>query len=270
VSSDEEHARAVDSIRAEYGRRDIAPQCQGVFSFQNPAHAFQVFEREQAIIGSLTRHLAVPLADASVLDVGCGSGLSLAMLAVYGARPDRLHGFDIMESRIDVGRAAFPAFDLRVGDGVDIAYPDDTFDLVQQITVLSSVPDVELSRHLAGEMLRVLKPTGILLSYDVAPAGVLPRAINRALRAFDRRRPNVSVSAKTPNHEPVVLRSPAALDADHVRSIFSATTQLELQHLTLYRPLADRLARHRVILPALGAIPALTTAILYVGRKPPA
>jgi len=266
--SDDDFASEVESIRDEYRRRDVASQCRGVYTFENPAHAHLVFERERAILGALGRYLRVPLAQASILDVGCSAGVSLAFLALYGASASLLHGVDISESRIESGRNTFPGFDLRVSDGVDLPYDGSSFDLVQQITVLSSVPNDQLRHHLAAEMLRVLRPGGLVLSYDVAPLGLAPRVLNRALSMLGRRAPAPTPAVGRTDAEPVTLRAPTALDATEVRRLFRGATECELRRLSLYRPLAERLAGHDVALAAVSRVTPLTSAVLYVGEKP--
>ena len=62
-----------------------------------------------------------------VLDVGCGVGSFLQVVAERGAR---LAGVDASEELLDVARARLPDADLRVGDMEALPYADDTFDLV--------------------------------------------------------------------------------------------------------------------------------------------
>ncbi|MGH3049649.1 MAG: class I SAM-dependent methyltransferase, partial [Gaiellaceae bacterium] len=179
--SPEALAAEVETIREEYRRRGAAPQCRGSYSFLNPTHVHVVLERERAILGAIARQLRVPLAQADVLDVGSSSGLSLGLLSIYGAEPSRLHGVDTDPDRIEAGGRRFPAFDLRVSDGMNLPYDDDSFDLVQQITMLSSVHSDDLRRQIAGEMLRVARPGALVLSYDAASVGLAPRVANRLL-----------------------------------------------------------------------------------------
>ena len=59
-----------------------------------------------------------------------------------------------------------PDADLRVGDAGCLPWADQSFDIVFQFTVFSSVLDADLKKKIAGEMKRVLKPDGIILWYD--------------------------------------------------------------------------------------------------------
>jgi len=62
-----------------------------------------------------------------VLDVGCGVGSFLRLVADRGARAC---GIDASEALLDVARTRLPDADLRVGDMEALPYDDDTFDLV--------------------------------------------------------------------------------------------------------------------------------------------
>jgi SAM-dependent methyltransferase len=62
-----------------------------------------------------------------VLDIGCGVGAFLRLVAKRGARP---FGIDASEALVELARERLPDADLRVGDMELLPYPDDTFDLV--------------------------------------------------------------------------------------------------------------------------------------------
>lgn len=255
--------REVDAIRAEYARRGVAPQIGDEYSFLNPVHAALVLDRERAILSALAAHLTVPLNKAEILDVGCGVGTSLALLAAYGATSSNLHGVDILDPRVAAAHQAFPIFDVVLGDGVTLPFPDSSFDLVQQITMLSSVHDPRLRARLAGEMVRVVRPGGLVLSYDVAPVGVAPRMLNRGLRLVRRetnaqsQRPVVEETSLTPVHP---------LDEQELRQVFAPLETLELERLTSYRPLVERLVHRRALVGALLGSGSWPSALLYVGR----
>ncbi len=65
--------------------------------------------------------------DWRVLDVGCGAGAFLRLVADRGAEPN---GIDASEALITFARERLPDADLRVGEMEDLPWEDDTFDLV--------------------------------------------------------------------------------------------------------------------------------------------
>ena len=70
---------------------------------------------ELAIVRSLNE-LSIDLANADVLDVGCGPGIHLRFFAELGAAPSKLHGVDLVPERIDAARQRSPAMELTVAD----------------------------------------------------------------------------------------------------------------------------------------------------------
>jgi SAM-dependent methyltransferase len=87
-----------------------------------------------------------------VLDVGCGVGAFLRLVAERGGRP---YGIDASEALLGVARSRLPDADLRHGDMEALPYDDDTFDLVTGFTAFFFATDIVAALHEAG---RVAKP----------------------------------------------------------------------------------------------------------------
>ncbi len=87
-----------------------------------------------------------------VLDVGCGVGAFLRLVADRGAEP---FGLDASEALIDLARRRVPEADLRVGDMESLPYDADTFDLVTGFTSFFFANDMVAALREAG---RVAKP----------------------------------------------------------------------------------------------------------------
>jgi SAM-dependent methyltransferase len=62
-----------------------------------------------------------------VLDIGCGAGAFLRLVADGGAQP---HGTDASEALIAFAGGRLPEADLRVGEMEELPWEDDSFDLV--------------------------------------------------------------------------------------------------------------------------------------------
>jgi len=105
----------------------------------------------------------------AVLDVGCGTGtLALQAYALVGAA-GRVCGIDPGPRQIDRARAkaarrSFP-IDLQVGVIEQLAFPDQSFDVVLSTFMMHHLPD-DLKRLGLAEMARVLKPGGRLVITD--------------------------------------------------------------------------------------------------------
>jgi ubiquinone/menaquinone biosynthesis C-methylase UbiE len=117
-----------------------------------------------------------------VLDVGCGEGAVLRDLLRFGARPENLVGVDLLASRLASGRALNAGMAFSVADAADLPFPNASFDLLLAFTLLSSIVDVEARGAAASEMLRVLRPGGVLIVYDfwVNPRNPDVRPLSRA------------------------------------------------------------------------------------------
>jgi SAM-dependent methyltransferase len=91
-------------------------------------------------------------AGARVLDVGCGAGAFLRLVAARGGEP---HGIDASESLIALARLRLPNADLRVGEMEALPWEDDTFDLVTGFNSFFFADDMVAALREAG---RVAKP----------------------------------------------------------------------------------------------------------------
>jgi SAM-dependent methyltransferase len=87
-----------------------------------------------------------------VLDIGCGVGAFLRLVAARGARA---FGLDASTALLGVARGRLPNADLRVGDMEALPYDDDTFDLVCGFNAFFFANDIVTALREAG---RVAKP----------------------------------------------------------------------------------------------------------------
>ncbi len=92
--------------------------------------------------------------DHKLLDVACGSGLSLELAHARGAT---CSGLDASHRLIDIARDRNPDADIRVGDMNDLPWADESFDAVTSFRgIWGTTP------RAMDEMHRVLRPGGRL------------------------------------------------------------------------------------------------------------
>jgi ubiquinone/menaquinone biosynthesis C-methylase UbiE len=120
----------------------------------------------RGIIPLLQRASLFPLSGRRIADIGCGDGTWLLEFAQWGADPADMCGIDLSKERIHRARRRLPQADLRTGGAASLPWPDQSFHLVSQFTVFTSILDPALKRAVAAEMLRVLKPNGVILWFD--------------------------------------------------------------------------------------------------------
>ncbi|MCM8787200.1 MAG: class I SAM-dependent methyltransferase [Candidatus Omnitrophica bacterium] len=152
-------------IKQEYARRekDISDD---FYSLKYSANLYMYFARMQAVIFFLRSERLFPLSDKLILDIGCGCGDWLIDFLRLGAEIKNLFGIDLLHKRIKVAKKRLPFANLKVCDASNLPYKDNSFDIVLQSTVFTSILDYSFKKAIAKEMLRVLKPTGIIIWYD--------------------------------------------------------------------------------------------------------
>jgi len=136
------------------------------YSLKHPANLYIYTQRMRAVVSLLNKESLFPLNDKFILDIGCGSGDWLIDFQRWGAEQDKLCGIDLLPERIKIAKKRLPFSDLRIQDASDLPWQDNTFDIVLQSTVFTSILDNSLKQAIANEMIRVLKPNGIILWYD--------------------------------------------------------------------------------------------------------
>jgi SAM-dependent methyltransferase len=150
-------------IREVYAKRQDGTR----YSWFTAGHVLMVQERERRLLALLARYGVAPLHTKRLLEVGCGTGYWLREFIKWGARPEHLAGIDLLADRIGEARRLCPqAVQLQCGSAAALPFPDETFDLVLQSTVFTSVLDSGMKQRMAAEMLRVLREDGLILWYD--------------------------------------------------------------------------------------------------------
>jgi ubiquinone/menaquinone biosynthesis C-methylase UbiE len=226
-------ASEIERIRSEYERRKREVP-RDFYSWGHSPNCFHHTQLVRDAIAELAREKMFPLENRRVADIGCGSGRWLLEFAQWDAID--LHGIDLDESQVGRAKQRFPLADLRAGDARHLPWEDDSFDLVSQFTLFTSILSDTVKKQIAQEMLRVLKPNGVIVWFDFR---------------FDNPR-NSSVRG---------------IASDEIHSLFPNCT-IRLRRVTLAPPLA------RLVVPLswiaasmLEKVPFLRTHNLGIIRK---
>ncbi|HEX5602437.1 MAG TPA: methyltransferase domain-containing protein, partial [Pyrinomonadaceae bacterium] len=109
------------------------------------------------IIQSLVEKISATLKTQRILDVGCGTGANLKMLAAYG----KAEGVDISPQAVDFCHER-GLDSVKLGAVEQLPYESDSFELVTALDVIEHLDD-----DIAGlrEMRRVLRPDGRILVF---------------------------------------------------------------------------------------------------------
>ncbi len=161
-----EGAEEPELVRQRYERRkaDISAV---LYSPLNPSVYMGQQEKERKLIRWIEQAGLAPVADRRVLEIGCGSGGNLLQLVKLGFLPGNLVGNELLEDRAELARILLPsAIRVIVGDASDLDLPEESFDVVFQSTVFSSILSHDFQGKLADKMWSLARPGGGVLWYD--------------------------------------------------------------------------------------------------------
>ena len=161
----------IGRIRERYARRAVEGLAldKGRYRALNPDVYLSWQEKVRGIIRCLRQYGIAPVAQRTVLEVGCGHGSDLLELIRLGFQPENLVGVDLMEDHVKVARLRLPVnVRLFVGDASQVVLPGESFDVVYQSTVFTSILDFNLQQRLAARMWGLAKSGGGILWYDFA------------------------------------------------------------------------------------------------------
>jgi SAM-dependent methyltransferase len=220
-------------IRATFAqRRNGAP-----YAWSTPAYVFIMQGVERQLLRFLAANGMASLSGKSILEIGCGTGHWLREFVKWGAHPHDVVGMDLLADRVGEARAlCAQGVHLFCGSAAVLPLPAQSFDLVAQFTVFTSILEPALKRQVAFEMLRVVKPTGLILWYDFL--------------------------FNNPKNENV-----RGIAGREIQRLFPGCS-VKLRRVTLAPPLTRRLAsRSWLACSLLEAIPLLRSHFLGVIRK---
>ncbi len=226
---EEDRIREVYAARAERGEA-------GRYRWDLPDVQLRRWSWHRALAWALAG--AGGLEGRRVLDLGCGGGDWLAVLASWGMDPAGLVGIELLAERTVRARRAVPgAATILRASGYHLPLAADSMPLILASTVFSSILEAEARAALAAEIQRVLVPGGSAIIYDFRYDN--PR--NHEVRGFSQR----EVAACFPG------------------------CRLRWRRTTLAPPLARRLAPISMLAAqALEAwVPALRSHALYLLTK---
>ena len=224
-------------IRKVYSKRRDTAHYSGLYSCFNPGQLFMTQELERRILRLLQQYGYEDLKSKNLLEIGCGGGHWLREFIKWGARPENVVGIELLDDRVAEARRLCPSeIKIECGSAAKLEFLDESFDLVLQSTVFTSILDSSLKQQVAREMMRVVKQKGLILWYDYHVNN--PR--NSDVRGVKRRE--------------IVQLFPGC--------------RIELKRITLLPPLTRLLAPYSYLACyLLGKLPPLCTHYLGVIQK---
>ncbi len=226
-----------EKVQERYARR-VTLGTDDRYSILNPSVWQGVQERQRALITLLSNHAPVSLAQLKVLEIGCGSGGNLLELLRMGLAPENLVGNELLSERATLARKNLPiACEVLEGDATTLGLLPNSFEVVYQSTVFSSLLDNTFQQHLAALMWKWVKPGGGILWYD-----------------FIYNNPN------NPDVRGVSIK--------RIHELFPEA-KIDIRRVTLAPPISRRVCKiHPSLYTLFNAIPALRTHVLcWIEKK---
>ena len=154
----------------DHGTNDGLEWQPHIYSPLHPAALFLMQRRQRVIRGIIerfTRNKKKHFSQCALLEIGCGCGQWTLELQQFGLLPQNYSGIELLPEAVDKGMKNHPQADIRSGDASKgLPWCDDSFDVVFQSTVFTSIPDADAKAKIANEMKRVCKSDGLILWYD--------------------------------------------------------------------------------------------------------
>jgi SAM-dependent methyltransferase len=155
----------INNIQERYARRQTRDR-RWDDPLAAPGHMIRQ-EKQRALLRWIHDCRLAPLASKRLLEVGCGTGSNLLEFLQLGFDPARLVGNELLPERARAARHRLPGtLRLLEGDALTLRLPPESFDIVFQSTVFTSILDTAFQRSLAGCMWNWVAPGGGVLWYD--------------------------------------------------------------------------------------------------------
>lgn len=153
-------------MRERYTRRERLPLLD-LYDPLSPSVYMAHQERQRALARLLRTAGLIPVRDKTLLEIGCGSGANLLDMIRLGFLPENLVGSELLDSRCKSARHLLPcATRIISGDATALEFSENSFDIVFQSTVFTSIIDDVFQKKLAERMWFLAKPGGGVLWYD--------------------------------------------------------------------------------------------------------
>jgi ubiquinone/menaquinone biosynthesis C-methylase UbiE len=159
------HREESQRIKTRYRERQIDSDPR--YSLFDTSYLMTVQEKERQIVQLLKDVKLDDVASRQILDIGCGQGKLIRFLLELGFSSFQITANDLLEERLAIARSRLPKdIHFIAGDASELELPNESFDIISQSLVFSSILDRQVREFLAQKMWLWLKPGGAVLWYD--------------------------------------------------------------------------------------------------------
>ena len=159
-----------------------------------------------------------------ILDIGCGNGFWINEFIKWGADPSNITGVDVDPRCVETAiKNTAKTVTLHCANGSSLPAEDNSYDIVLQSTLFTSVLDTDTRTRIAAEMMRVLDHKGFILWYDFHVNNPNNPGVRRVSRSEIRRLfPSCHVTLKPITLAPPLARliAPWSVTLCHILEVF--------------------------------------------------
>jgi SAM-dependent methyltransferase len=188
-------------VRQFYARADIRDAYEQRWGYTNPVAAEYWGMRDVLVFDAVKSTFGARVRQRRALEIGSGFGHELAKLLRIGLRAENLIGIDLIPTRVKRARLNYPELAFYVADATHLPFANDSFDIVMQFTCVMHALGHKIQQEICGEMIRVLRPGGIVIWWDLAPVRWRTLFVRRFLLALTASLPHLRNSCKTTSQE---------------------------------------------------------------------
>jgi len=157
-------------------------------AFKNWMAEYADMKTKDFLLKTLERFITLPKT-ALILDVGCGPGKWTKMYAEKGFLTTGIDASSGMVKLARAGEKDVGRVNLSAMDASMLGFQNASFDMVNCVTVLQHITVDEKWKRAIKEMVRVTKPRGNILLYEIAPQFTPTRGIQsvriRTLKEYE-------------------------------------------------------------------------------------
>lgn len=147
-----------------------------------------------------------------ILEIGAGLGGNMLFFKSLGFAWHNIYANELTEGRFKKLKTNLPTANLYLGDAQTLPF-ENTFDVVLQSTVFTSILDPNLKKTLAQKMLSYTKKSGVILWYDFQ----YDNPKNKNVKGIKKR---------------------------EIQQLFHDAASIKFYHVTLAPPIGRRIGRH--------------------------
>jgi SAM-dependent methyltransferase len=197
------------------------------------ANLYTTKEREIVYARFIKEYLGKDISSKKIIEIGAGVGYNLLYFISRGFSWQHVYANELLEERYCLLQKSLPAANCILDDALNLNYKEE-FDVVFQSTVFTSILDKDFRKALADKMFDMLKPGGIILSYDF--------------------------TYNNPNNKDV-----QKLTKKEIKELFPHCTEIQFKKVTLAPPVARKVGKLYDLINFL--FPILRTHLIAVIKK---